>query len=200
MMKYSQTEVQHLTISWLAISLAFAIAKTGVDDVALFLTTIVFSAITVGIGFVAHELAHKYLAQKYDAFAEYRADFKMLLIAVLISFTGFIFAAPGAVHIAGHISKDKYGRISLAGPLMNYIIAIVFASVYFATGGFSGTEPGGFINAIAGYGFSINAFLGLFNLLPFGQFDGHKILAWNKPAYYSMLVIGFVLVGVSSVL
>lgn len=191
-MKYSQTEIQHLTISWIAISLAFAIAETGVKDFSLFIIAIIFSAITVGIGFIAHELAHKYLAQKYGAFAEFRADFQMLLFAVLISFTGFIFAAPGAVVIAGHISKNNYGKVSAAGPATNFIVALIFGIAVFASGGI--------LKSIASYGFTINSWLGLFNLIPFGNFDGIKIMHWNKIVYAALVVVGFVLVGMSGFL
>ncbi len=188
-MKYSQTEIQHLIISWLAISLAFAIAQTRVSDFSLFIIAIIFSAITVGIGFIAHELAHKYFAQKYGAFAEFRADFQMLLFAVLISFTGFIFAAPGAVIIAGHVSKNNYGKISAAGPTTNFIVALLFGILVFTSGGI--------LKNIAAYGFTINSWLGLFNLIPFGNFDGIKIMHWNKIVYGILVLTGFIMVGVS---
>jgi Zn-dependent protease len=50
----------------------------------------------------------------------------MLLLALGMSFLGFVFAAPGAVHIKGYINKMQNGIFSLAGPLMNLILALVF--------------------------------------------------------------------------
>ncbi len=188
-MRYSDTEIQHLLIAWLAISLAFAIAQTGLSDLQGFITAIIFSGITVGIGFIAHELAHKYLAQRYGAYAEFRADFSMLAFAVLISFTGFIFAAPGAVMISGHLSRNNYGKISAAGPATNFVVALAFGAIYILSDSI--------LQSIASYGFLINSWLGLFNLIPFGNFDGIKIFRWSKAAYFSLVAIGFAMVGVS---
>ena len=51
----------------------------------------------------------------------------MLVLAILMSFFGFIFAAPGAVVIkASYIHPSKNGKISLAGPLTNIILALLF--------------------------------------------------------------------------
>lgn len=188
-MKYSKIEIQHLLISWLAISLAFAIARGGFSNFDKFLVAIIFSAITVGLGFIAHELSHKYLAQKYGAFAEFRANFPMLGFAILLSITGIVFAAPGAVIILGRISKDNYGRVSAAGPISNFILAIIFGILALATAGT--------LKEISSYGFLINSWLGAFNLLPFGMFDGHKILNWNKTVYGILVGIGFILIGIS---
>jgi len=188
-MKYSKIEIKHLFISWLAISLAFAIARGDFGNFDKFVVAIIFSAITVGLGFIAHELSHKYLAQKYGAFAEFRANFPMLGFAVLLSITGIVFAAPGAVIILGRISKDNYGKVSAAGPISNFILAILFGILALTTAGT--------LKEISSYGFLINSWLGAFNLLPFGMFDGQKILNWNKTIYGILVAVGFILIGIS---
>jgi Zn-dependent protease len=182
-MRFSQTEIRDLIKSWIAISLAFAIVMNGLDISINFVFAIIFAAITVGIGFIAHELGHKFLAQKYNCWAEFRSNDQMLFLAILFSFFGFIFAAPGAVVIQGHISKDKYGKISAMGPLMSFSIAIIFGLI-----GMIAINP--IIKSIALYGYSINTWLGVFNLIPFGFFDGRKILYWNKFAYIGLVVLG----------
>lgn len=186
-LKFSQIEIDHLLKSWFAIAIAFAIAMNS-DNLSFtfftsfsFLTYILFSAITVGTAFLFHEMGHKYMAQKYGCFAEFRADFKMLVVAILISFTGFIFAAPGAVMISGNINNRKYGIISLAGPFMNFVMALLFLSLLFI--------PITSLKTLGFYGYFINSWIGIFNLLPIMPFDGIKILKWNMKIYFTSVFI-----------
>jgi len=44
------------------------------------------------------------------------------------------------------------------------------------------------------FGFTVNAWLGLFNMIPFGNFDGSKILKWNKIVYGCMVAAGLLMV------
>ena len=49
---------------------------------------------------------------------------------------------------------------------------------------------------IGSYGFRINTWLGLFNLLPFAMFDGKKIFVWNKVVYGVLVIIALGLMAV----
>jgi len=174
MINTSKTEIMHISRAWLAISLAFAILMTGGLSLDLpFLTNFLIAGFTVGLGFLLHEMAHKVVAQKYGCFAEFRAFDQMLMLAVLMSFFGFILAAPGAVFIRGRISKDANGRVSVAGILVNIALAAAFIMISAVLG------P----NMVSYFGAYINSLLAVFNLLPFGNFDGVKVLAWNKLVY-----------------
>jgi Zn-dependent protease len=175
--RFSNVEKGDLLKAWAVLSLAFAIVITGTVFTIELLKNILISGLTVGIGFIFHELGHKVVAQKYGYFAEFRANYQMLVIALMSSFFGFLFAAPGAVVVGGHISKSKYGRISLAGPLMSIAIALVFFII-----GFISSTP--IIASLSSWGFKINAWLAVFNLIPFGPLDGRKIMDWNKATYF----------------
>ncbi|MFH1182555.1 MAG: metalloprotease, partial [Candidatus Woesearchaeota archaeon] len=192
-MQFSKTEIQHIARAWAAITLAFAIMSSGGN---LFSSTFLFalfvSAITVGTGFVAHELCHKYLAQRYGFISEFRAFDQYLVLAIIMSFFGFIFAAPGAVFIAGRIDRVRNGRISAAGPLANIVMAAVFLALAFV--------PVQIIQIIAVSGLTINAWLAFFNMLPFGNFDGAKIFAWNKMVYAFLAAAALILLVIPSVL
>ncbi|MBD3249898.1 hypothetical protein GF336_07665 [Candidatus Woesearchaeota archaeon] len=177
--RFSKKEKTDLLKAWFAISLAFAIVLRGQFE---FIYTFIISASTVGMGFLFHELAHKFLAQKYGCIAEFRSYDNMLILAVLMSFFGFIIAAPGGVMIQGYIDNIRNGRISAAGITANLSIAFIFLLLALAT-------P---MAGIAMYGFMINSWLALFNLIPFGNFDGTKVLAWNKMVYFSMVSIAVV--------
>jgi len=178
----SDTEIKDLVLGWIAISLAFAVilSPTGFSLSQQFILFFAVAAIGVGSGFIFHELGHKIVAQKYGCFAEFRANYFMLVLAVLMSFFGFVFAAPGAVMIAGgHVDFRRSGKISLAGPLINFILSVVFLGLNFI-----------YPSMIFAYGFTINAWLGLFNMIPFGFFDGMKIFRWSKPVYALAVIAG----------
>src|SRR3989344_60613 len=179
-MKFSKIEIIDLIKAWIAIAIAFTIVLRNSYPYALFLIFIL-SLITVGIGFLLHELAHKWLAQRYGCFAEFRCFNFMLLLAIAVSFLGFVFAAPGAVFISGHVNNKKNGKISLAGPVTNIVLALLFLPFFFLSSGF--------LQSIGEFGFTINAWLALFNMLLFGNFDGKKIWNWNKIVYIGAVVI-----------
>jgi len=181
---FSRIEIKDLLKAWIAISIAFSIAY-GFSSLIGFIVMLFISAFTVGVGFLAHELAHKFVAQHYGYWSEFRADNNMLMLAIAMSFFGFVFAAPGAVLTMGNADRTKDGKISLAGPLTNIIVALIFLGISKIT-----TEP---ISVIAAYGFTINAWLALFNMIPFSVFDGSKIFRWNK-------IVWTVLVGIAVVM
>jgi len=184
-MGISRTELSHLLRAWFIISLAFAIAFTGFSLDPAFLIVIAISGFTVGIGFIFHELGHKFLAQKYGCWAEFRANNFMLGLALVFSFFGFIFAAPGAVYIRGYLTKRKNAYISLIGPVINLAVGLVFgaAALFFPI-----------TQVVCIPGMTINFWLGLFNLLPFPAFDGFKVFIWNKAVYAIFLILAIVLV------
>lgn len=177
----SETEIRDLIKAWIAISIAFAIVMKGSLNLS-FYNVFIVSAITVGTGFLLHELGHKFVAQRYGCFAEFRSFDQMLVLAVLMSFFGFVFAAPGAVMIQGPVGRGRNGKISAAGPLVNLALALLFFASLFL-------GPSGILKAIALYGFVINSWLALFNMIPIGNFDGVKILAWNKAVYGTMVAV-----------
>lgn len=181
-MTFSEEEIQELLKAWFAISLAFTIAQNGLGGPA-FLTFFLISALTVGVAFLLHEIAHKFVAQMYGCFAEFRSFTLGLILAVLMSFTGFIFAAPGAVVISGIVSGEENGKIAAAGPLTNIILAILF----WFLGQFFG------FNMIFQSGFRINAWLALFNLIPFWELDGLKVMNWNTGVWLGLIAISGVL-------
>ena len=93
----SEKELKDLLKAWIAVSIAFAIAMRGSSLFSAdFYFKFVISAMTVGAGFLLHELGHKIAAQRYGCFAEFRSFDNMLILAIAMSFFRVIFAAPGA--------------------------------------------------------------------------------------------------------
>lgn len=189
-MKFSNKEKKDLMFAGIMISLAFAILLSGGFGTfeGGFFTIFIIAFLTAGIGFLLHELMHKYVAQHYKLWAEFRANYKMLWFAIAFAFFGFIFAAPGAVHIRGRINREKNGKISVAGPLTNLVLAVVFL-VPLLLFAFSSQ----ILYAFLSFGLTINSLLAAFNMIPVMPFDGAKIIKWNKGWYYFTLVSGIAL-------
>jgi Zn-dependent protease len=204
--RITRREEADLFIAWLAISLSFAIIKIapygilGPVGPVNPVTALIFFGIallTVGIGFILHEMAHKFTAIRYGYWAEFRKDNSMLLVAVVLaSLVGFVFAAPGATVIYSNssdgrgLSREQNGRISAAGPVVNLLLCIPFAALLFLAGGFSSLN-GNILAQIGLAGVQINAMIAAFNMLPISILDGNKVFSWNIPAFFILILAAF---------
>ena len=193
-----KSELNDILVSVLAISLAFTIAGIGGifgllggarPDILSFALLFAVSMFTVGIGFVLHEMAHKYLAIRFGCWAAYRAWPMGLLFALVSSLFGFIFAAPGATYIdptyARRFTHRENGLISLIGPLTNIALALLFA---FASPLFFALLPQEIAALVLIQGVGINLWLALFNMLPMGPLDGTKVMRWN-PLIWGVTIV-----------
>jgi len=179
----SEVELRDILKAWAAISFAFAVLLSGGQIFSSeFLSSFVMAALTVGVGFLLHELAHKLVAQRYGCFAEFRSFDSFLILSIAMSFFGFVFAAPGAVMIAGPVGVRRNGIISAAGPMTNIALAFIFLAFLFMI-------PQGWLSQFCYYGLYINSFLALFNMLPFLNFDGAKVWPWSKAVYFAIVAI-----------
>ncbi len=177
---FSQKEVRDIIIAWAALALAFTIAVRG-DLASNPLTAYLVSFIAVGSGFVLHELMHKFTAERYGYWAEFRMWVMGIVLALITSTLGFIFAAPGATYISGNnVTPRQNGIISLAGPATNIVIAGIFLLV--------GNVGSSILVDIGGLGFYINLFLATFNMLPIMPLDGAKVWRWNKAIWVGVFV------------
>ena len=185
--KFSEAELIDLLWAWAAISFAFAVLLGGgIRGLGEgFPERLILAAMTVGVAFLLHELAHKFIAQKYGYWAEFRRFSFGLILAVFLSFFGFIFAAPGAVMIAGLASKEQNGKISVAGPLTNIILAGLFLLLGTFLAAFELFTP--LLQSIVGFGTMINAWLALFNMIPIPPLDGSKVISWSFPAWIGIV-------------
>jgi Zn-dependent protease len=184
---FSRKEIFDLSKSFIAIGLAFTFFYGGVNLNNNFFYLLIISLLTAGIGFLLHELMHKFTAQYYKCWSEFRSDDNMLIMGILASFAGFILLAPGAVLIHGNINQRQNGIISAAGPFTNIVIAVFFYLIMLL-------DINNIISLIGTLGFKINSWLALFNLIPVWQFDGAKIFRWNKKTYFLMAIISIILV------
>ena len=193
MLQFSKTETKDLSIAIIVITLLFAyLYSNGTFGMMIYLIPI--SLVTIGLSFILHELGHKYVAQKYGFFAEFRKWNTGLLIAIITGLFGFIFLAPGAVYIGsytGIITDEENGKISIAGPIVNIILAVIFLLIEISLKPFFllSSPLSTYLMITAMIGFHINRFLALFNLLPIPMLDGSKVMKWNLPLWIVSIVV-----------
>ena len=183
-------EFRDLVISALVLALAFGIALSGgfraFQQPSFLVLVIGMSLVAVSMGFILHELGHRLIARKFGYFAEYSMSPKGLMVALGFSLFGFIFVAPGAVMIypkatawgTNSLDRRKVGLISVAGPITNIGLAVLFLML-------DNIQP----TLLFTLGARINVWLALFNLIPFGPLDGAKILKWNKGIWLITIAI-----------
>ena len=194
MIKFTLSEVRDLIIAFVVISLCFAIVNAGRDANAI-LNILPIVMVGVGAGFILHELGHKFVSMKYGYWAEFKLWPQGLIFALVTSFFGFVFAAPGAVYTyANYMTDEINGKISIAGPIVNIVLAIVFiaiAAAIYPSAFYS--ETSALIFIICAVGYSVNSFLAVFNLLPIGNLDGSKVLNWNIGIWIVTIAIAGIL-------
>jgi Zn-dependent protease len=169
------------------------------------------SLFVVFFAFVFHELAHRIAARRYGFQAVYHVWIPGLVMAMGAALLGFLLAAPGGVYISiGQNTVEnraKMGKAALAGPIVNMVLTVVFTVLLLilssygqivksTTGGTTAQIPV-YVTDTASMGIMINAWLGFFNLIPFGSFDGQKVFQWNKKVwgiFFGASIILFVLI------
>ena len=194
MFRFTKKEIRDLIISFIVIALGFTILYSNGDYSHI---TLIFPVVMIGVGagFIFHELGHKFSAMHYGYYAEYELWPTGLLIALVSSFFGFIFAAPGAVVIYSNGMEERTnGIISIAGPLVNIALGLIFFIILGSLGNSIYTETGAILSLICVLGTRINFFLAAFNLLPIPPLDGSKVLSWSVPIWVITFAIAAILV------
>jgi Zn-dependent protease len=167
-LRFSKTEILHLAIATAlvaAVGMSLYRFQFRWDFLAIFISA-----------FLIHELGHKFLAQFYRAWAEFRVLFYGAVVTAIsaLPLFPFKFIAPGAVMISGNLSIARNGRVSLIGPLTNLAMGTGFLCIYFILAAIDSASP------ILLVGVRFNGFIGFFNMIPFMGLDGQKIFGWNK--------------------
>jgi len=190
MPRTSGQEILDLFIAVAVLTVIFALAPLGgvwaLIGAPLWLVAGLFglALVAVMLSIFPHELAHKFLAQSYGYWAEFRRNDQFLLLSLFLSlFMGFGVAAPGAVMIAGPVTMEKNGKISAIGPATNGLMAAICFPVALFTGHIW------WVQYLAAEIAWINIVLGVFNMLPFGILDGAKVWKWSAAAYIGLLAL-----------
>ena len=205
----SSRELYALSAALLVLGLSFSMRYvfSGLRPLEV-LEVFLLTLLVIGTGFLGHELAHKFSAQRYGCWAEFKlwtVGAIMALLFAVISQGTFIFAAPGAVYIASRssyfgegIDRKANGVISLVGPMVNIAASAIFAIAL------AGSTALGFGDLVIGNAFhflrvgvQINIWLGAFNMIPFFILDGQKVFTWDRKIWAAVAIPLWTLVAIS---
>lgn len=167
------------------------IVQYATNPSALFTLLVSIPGVLIAITF--HEFAHGLAAYKLGdntAKMEGRLSLNPLdhldpIGTLMLLFAGFGWGKPVRVNPSNYTRKISMEKgeaiVSLAGPLMNIILAILFTIIYFAIYKFVGASfvastMGRVLMLLISATISINIGLGVFNLIPLPPLDGSKII------------------------
>ena len=215
-MEVQQEDIFHeilefgVSVVWMAIAFGIYFAGGAAKAFSVIHTLgidIIESLFVVLFAFVLHELAHRIAARRFGFKAVYHLWIPGLILAMGAALLGFLLAAPGGVYIqVGQNTAEnraKIGKASLAGPVVNMVLTVVFTILFLVLNSFgqifktgAGAPPiqiPQYIIDTASIGAVINAWLGFFNLIPWGNFDGQKVFQWNKRVWTIFFIGSIVL-------
>ena len=177
----------------IAIIVIFNVVNMGTAGLLSLLLTIPGVIIAISL----HEFAHAWMAVRLGDDTPLRQGrlsidpLKHLdpIGIMMLMFCGIGWGRP--VQIDSSNFNPKYRRngealVSLAGPLMNFIIAFILTLIYglilkFAVASFLSTTPGRVILTMIQSAIIMNIGLGVFNLIPLPPLDGSKIFIRFMP-------------------
>lgn len=181
--------------NFLYIIIGLIVVRTLIDyathPASLFALLLGIPGVLIAITF--HEFAHAFAADKLGDDTARREGRLSLnpkdhldpVGTIMLLFAGFGWGKPVHVNPVNYTRKMSMEKgeaiVSIAGPVMNFILAFVFTLIYFAIYKFVGTN---FILTNTGYVvmliiqsiISVNIGLGVFNLIPLPPLDGSKVI------------------------
>lgn len=182
------------------------------------LLVLLLSAPGVLIAITFHEFAHGYAAYKLgDDTAKRQGRLSLNPFAhldpigtLMLLVAGFGWGKPVHVDPRNYSRKMSMEKgealVSIAGPIMNFILAFIFALIYcaiykFGSVSFLGSTLGSTTLLVVSGVISINIGLGVFNLIPLPPLDGSKVIlpflpqkakSWfvnNEQIFYIVFVV-----------
>ena len=144
------------------------------------------------ISMMLHELAHGYVAYKLgDPTAKNRGRLSLnplrhldpigtAMFVITYLFSGFVFGWAKPIPVSPYYFRNRQRGMAIvgaAGPITNFIIAVIFALVLDRIN----PPSTGRLFELLWIMFQINVVLGLFNLIPIPPLDGSRVLGGFLP-------------------
>ncbi len=146
-----ELHISFLLLMLIIYIIAFLNIIPGLNLLIAVLITLLFVTVII------HELSHSYVAQKYG-----------------VTITSIVLLPIGGISTMEEIPSDPRQelRISVAGPAVNFVIAIIGYAIVLSAGSFIPKD----LTDIIYYFSLLNLVLGAFNLLPAFPMDGGRVL------------------------
>ena len=178
----------------LAVLLVFAIVRMGADGILGLLLTL--PGVIIAMTF--HEFAHAFAAVKLgDDTPKYQGRLNLNPLShidpiglFMLIVAHFGWGKPVEIDPRNFNGKHSLSAseaiVAIAGPVMNFILAIIFALIcgavyHFAPIGFLASALGKSLYMVLQYTVIVNIGLGVFNLIPLPPLDGSKVLMHFLP-------------------
>lgn len=205
----------------LAIFIIMNVSQLLSDTNELLSLLLTLPAVLIAITF--HEFAHAFAADKLgDDTARRQGRLSLNPLShidpigmIMLIFAGFGWGKPVEIDPRNFNRNIKMpvaeAIVAAAGPIMNFILAIIFGVIYVSVMKFAPmfifTQVGGIVIILLRVCISINIGLGIFNLISLPPLDGSKILAAFLPynaknwleKYYNVFYIVFVVIWVTGI-
>ncbi|MDD4136678.1 MAG: PKD domain-containing protein [Methanoregula sp.] len=175
----SASEVLIVEAAVIMVALAFILADRAELNLQMVLIYILVGAVSV----VLHDFAHRYFATKHG----HDADIRFWGLGTVIMFLtawlyGNAFAQPYRNLVNREEGMDETreeGMEAVAGPLMSFILMIVFLAM---------VQLGGLLAIAGGIGFTINLITVVYSLMPISTMDGGAIWKWNLSLFLVLFI------------
>ena len=181
---FSATELKHLLLSVILVTgvgISLAFPRIYMEPLTLFTL-----ALTFALSFLLHELSHKFAARRAGLWAEFRISPTGALITLISIISPVKFISPGAVLVLGFSDIRVAGKVSLAGPTANIALSLLLSIPTYLM-------PHSSLRLILHTIALFNAYIALFNLIPFGSLDGLKVFLWSKAVWVAVFALSVIL-------
>lgn len=191
------------------------------DTNALLSLLLTLPAVLIAITF--HEFAHGFAADKLGddtARRQGRLNLNPLshldpIGTIMLIFAGFGWGKPVEINPRNFNRNVKMSVgeaiVAAAGPIMNFILAIIFCIIYVVLWKFApsfiATQMGSIVIILLRSCILVNIGLGIFNLIPLPPLDGSKIIGGFLPynvrnwfeRYYQIFYIAFIIIWITRI-